>query len=179
MVRDAENDAKSEALRAMQAEGQKLADALESLLAAWRTRNPSIRPDDLTFAEHIRLAEPAVEALAAWGMVKMGFERHEPPGEVELDRQTRLATYRQECEAVICDRVAMGFERHEPPGEVERLRAMQAEGQKLADLLRGVWYLTYPGTLAECGNEVDAALSEWGMVVMGFERHEPPSDAQG
>jgi hypothetical protein len=83
MVRDAENDAKSEALRAMQAEGQKLADALGSLLAAWRTRDPSICPDDLTFAEHIRLAEPAVEALAAWGMVAMGFERHEPPGEVE------------------------------------------------------------------------------------------------
>jgi hypothetical protein len=61
----------------------------------------------------------------------------------------------------------------------EALRAMQAEGQKLADLLRGVWYLTYPGTLAECGNEVDAALSEWGMVVMGFERHEPPGAVRG
>ena len=60
----------------------------------------------------------------------------------------------------------------------EALRAMQAEGQKLADLLRGVWYLTYPGTLAECGNEVDAALSEWGMVVMGFERHEPPGEVE-
>ena len=67
----------------LRAEGQKLADALESLLAAWRTRDPSICPDDLTFAEHIRLAEPAVEALAAWGMVAMGFERHEPPSEVE------------------------------------------------------------------------------------------------
>ena len=55
-----------------------------------------------------------------------------------------------------------------------RCETLRAEGQKLADLLRGVWYLTYPGTLAECGNEVDAALSEWGMVVMGFERVERP-----
>ena len=66
MVRDAENDAKSEALRAMQAEGQKLAD----LLKEW-----------VTWADGRGWTTEAVrEALAAWGMVAMGFERHEPPG---------------------------------------------------------------------------------------------------
>jgi len=78
MVRDAENDAKSEALRAMQAEGQKLADLLKEWVTwpggrgAWTKR--------------------VVEALAAWGMVAMGFERHEPPGE-ELEK--RLEDHRK------------------------------------------------------------------------------------
>jgi len=67
MVRDAENDAKSEALRAMQAEGQKLADILKEYQAGFRPG----------FTRRVDAA------LAAWGMVAMGFERHEPPGEVE------------------------------------------------------------------------------------------------
>jgi hypothetical protein len=53
----------------MQAEGQKLAD----LLKEW-----------VTWADGRGWTTEAVrEALAAWGMVAMGFERHEPPGEVE------------------------------------------------------------------------------------------------
>ena len=63
MVRDAENDAKSEALRAMQAEGQKLADILKEYQAGFRPG----------FTRRVDAA------LAAWGMVAMGFERHEPP----------------------------------------------------------------------------------------------------
>jgi len=67
----------------------------------------------------------------------------------------------------------------QPPRQLaaksEALRAMQAEGQKLADILKEYQAGFRPGFT----RRVDAALAAWGMVAMGFERHEPPGDAQG
>ena len=71
--------------------------------------------------------------------------------------------------------------------DVLKRRAMQAEGQKLADLLAdgnrpcdSECASREPGEACECGAQrwnakVDAALAAWGMVAMGFERHEPPN----